>query len=76
MLAQDAVELGPHPFDGTAALLVENVGPELDREAVERVEGMRQQKQLGLGVNRRSLDAARIPCTTDFDPRARKVDMR
>src|SRR5690606_1603827 len=50
VIAQNAVQLGTETFDGSAAGVVEEVGAELHRKAVQRIEGVAQQKQLGFCV--------------------------
>ncbi len=57
VVAQHAVESGADPFDGAAARLVHEMRAELDGEASQPVEGVRQQQQLCFGVQRRALDA-------------------
>src|SRR5690606_5075964 len=75
MAAQYAVELGPQPFNGTTALMIDEVRPEFDRQAIERVKGVGQQEQLGFRVQLRALNASRIPGRADLDPRARGIDI-
>src|SRR6185503_5030703 len=48
---QDAVELGTQPLDAAPACVVEKVRAELHPDAVEALEGMRQQQQLALRVD-------------------------
>ena len=45
VVAQYAVQLRPQAFDRAPALGVEAVGSELDRDAVQRLEGVRQQQE-------------------------------
>src|SRR5271167_1539587 len=57
MAAQNTVELGPQPLDAAPALVIEKMGAEFDRDAIELVEGMRQQQQFALRVERAALHA-------------------
>ena len=61
MVAQHAVELCSEAFDRGSALVIEGVGPELDCDAVERLECVREQHELALGIQRRALDALTVP---------------
>ena len=61
MAAEDAVELGSEALDGAAALMVHEMGAELDGDTVEGFEGVPEQEQLGLGVEAAALDALGIP---------------
>src|SRR5258708_3978518 len=51
VVAQNAVLLGTQTFDTAAALLIEEMRAELDRNAIELLEGMRQQQQFALRVD-------------------------
>src|SRR5690606_38311598 len=61
MSAKNAVQLGAQAFDGPATLLVEEMCAELHRQAVQPIERMTQQQQLGLGIHMRALRTACIP---------------
>src|SRR5882672_1311060 len=61
MAAQDAVELGAEALDATPALMIEKMGAEFDRNAIEFFERMAKQQQFALGVERTALDAFGIP---------------
>ena len=50
--AQNAVLLGAEALDGAATLVVEEVRAEFDRDAVQRLEGVPEQQQLALRVER------------------------
>src|SRR5262249_77039 len=61
MVAQDAIEFRSQAFDRSSALMIEGVSPEFDGDAVERLECVREQHQLALGIQRRALDAPAVP---------------
>jgi hypothetical protein len=56
--AQDAVELRAQAFDGAPALRVEPVGAELDRDAVQRLEGVPSSSRLHCVLSARALREA------------------
>lgn len=66
MVAEDAVEFGAEAFDAAAALLVEEVGAEFYGDAIYGFEGVLQQEQFALGVQRRALDRLAVPGRADF----------
>ena len=73
--AQHAVLLGAEACDRRAALLVHPVRPELDGDAVQRLERVRQQQALGFGVQRGPLHALRVPRRPDLETPVRGVDV-
>src|SRR4029453_7707323 len=75
VIAQDAVLLRAQPLDRRARREIEEVGAELDRNALQRFAGMSQQQQLALGVDRRALCALRIPRMADFESPVRGLDV-
>src|SRR5262245_51708493 len=75
MASQNAVELRAEPFDRAAALMVEEVRPEFDGDAVEALECMPEQHQLALRVDRCALHALAIPGRTDLDAFVAGVDV-
>ncbi len=75
MRSEYAVELGADAFDGAAALVVHEMGAELDCDAAERVEGVPEQEQLGLGVEPGTLDVSRVPGRADLDATVGSVDI-
>lgn len=50
MVAKYAVKLRAKPFDGTAALMIEEVRAELDGHTAERIERVMQQHEFAFGV--------------------------
>src|SRR5262245_57092515 len=76
MVAQDAVELGAEALDGPAALHIEIVRAEFDRDAAQRLEGVVEQQQLALTIERGALQAAGIPCRADLEPAACRIGMK
>src|SRR5262245_41518911 len=75
VVSQDAVELCAKALNSPAALMVEGVRAEFDRDAVERLECMRQQEELALGVESRALDALAVPGRADLDPPIDRIDV-
>jgi hypothetical protein len=73
--AEDAVEFGAEAFDGAAALLIHEVGAELDGDAGEGVEGVGEEEELGLGVEGGALDAAGVPGGADLEAAVEGVDV-
>src|SRR3974390_2636751 len=59
--AQNAVLLGSEPLNTATALVIEEMGAELDRNAIELLESVRKQQQLALGIERAALYALGIP---------------
>ena len=49
------------------ALVIEEMGAEFDRDAIELFERMLQQQQFALGVERAALNALGIPGRADLD---------
>src|SRR5690606_15698174 len=68
VVAQDAVLLGAEPGDRLARGMVEPVGPELDRDAVECLEGVPRRQGLAFGVERGALDRGGVPRGADLEP--------
>src|SRR5258708_34476011 len=58
---QDAAELCAEPLDATPALVVEKMRADLDREAIELFERLRQQHQLALGIDGAAPNALAMP---------------
>ena len=75
MGAENAVEFGAKALDSTAALVVHEVSAELDGDAVEILEGVAEEEQLGLGIEAGTLDALRIPGRADLDAAVGGVDI-
>ena len=75
MRAQHAVELRAQAFDRAPALQIQAVGAEFDRDAVELLESMAEQQQLGFGVHGAALAARSQPGRADFDPPVDAVDL-
>lgn len=61
MRAQDAVQFGPESLDRFAALVIQEVRPELDRDAAKLFKGVPQEQKLGFSVQPRSLHTGRVP---------------
>src|SRR5215471_8015825 len=59
--AQNTVLLGAEPLDAATALVIEEMGAEFDRNAIQLLESIRQQQQFTLGIERAALDALGIP---------------
>jgi hypothetical protein len=59
VMSQDAILLRAEAGDRLARSEIEDARAELDGDAIERFEGVRQQEQLRLRVERRALDALR-----------------
>ena len=62
-------------FDAAAALLVEKMRAELYRNAIELLEGVAEQQQFALGIERAALHAFGVPGRADFDPPVGGVDI-
>ena len=75
MVAQNAVLLGAEPLDAAPALVIEEMRAEFDRDAVELLEGMGQQQQFALGVERAALHALGIPGRADLDAAVGRIDI-
>src|SRR5215471_7115166 len=52
MMAQHAILLGAEPQDRVAGSVIEPVGAKFHGDAAELLEGVRQQEQLALGIDR------------------------
>src|SRR3990167_1916503 len=72
---QHAVELGAQALDAAPALVVEEVGAELHRDAVQRLERVGQQQALALGVERAALHGGAVPGGADLDPAVGGIDV-
>src|SRR3954471_3257424 len=59
--AQDPVLLGAEALDGAAALMVEEMRAEFDRDAIQRLESMPEQQQLALRVEGPALRTLAVP---------------
>src|SRR5665647_1961338 len=68
MAAQDAVLLGAQPLDAAPALMIEEMGAEFDRDAVEFFERVAEQQQFALGIEPAALHAPGVPGRADLDP--------
>ncbi len=66
MAAQHTVPLCAQPFDRTLAADVERIGADLHALYAHRVEGMRQQQPLRLGIHAGALDPRRIEGAADL----------
>src|ERR1700747_2764815 len=75
VVAQNTVELGAETFDAAPGLLIEKMRAELDRDATELVESMREQQQFALGIERAALHALGIPGRSDLDAAVGGVDV-
>jgi len=75
VIAQDPVFLRPQPRNSRSRLTVHEVGPELDGDSLQRVERMREQEQLGFGVDCGALHAFCIPGVADFKPPMRRFNI-
>src|SRR3954468_10016158 len=73
--AQDAVLLGAQTLDGAAALVIEEVGAEFHRDAVQGFEGVGEQQQLALRVEWAALRALAIPGRTDLHAAVGGIDV-
>src|ERR1700691_3196340 len=71
VLPQYSVELRAQALDGFPAWPVEEVGAELHRDAGERGEGVAEQQQLALRIQRAALHALAVPGRADFQPMIR-----
>src|SRR4051794_2931420 len=65
--AQDTVLLRAQALDGAAALVIEEMRTEFDRDAIQRLEGVPEQQQLALRVERPALRTLAVPGRTDLD---------
>src|SRR6266700_3733260 len=74
MIAQHPVLLGAQSRNRFARGVIEPMGAELDRDAVQRLESVGEQQYLALGVDRGALDALRIPRVADLESAVRRVD--
>src|SRR5689334_19756386 len=75
MIAQNAFLLGAQPLDRLPALLVEEMGAELYRNTVDRLESMSKQQQFALRVERCALHTLGIPCRADLDAAVGRIDI-
>ena len=66
-MAQRAFEVGTDALDGATAALVAHVGRQRHPGDAPHVEGVDEQQQLGLGVDRRALSVGRQPGPADLD---------
>lgn len=67
MTPEHAIELGPKPLDRLAALMIEEAGTELNGDAVESLECMREHQQFTFGVQSRALYSLAVPRRPDFE---------
>jgi hypothetical protein len=51
------------------------MGAEFDRDAIEFIEGVGQQQQFALGIERAALHPLGIPGRADLDPPVRRIDI-
>jgi hypothetical protein len=65
MLPQHPVQFRTQSFDGSPALPIEEMGSEFNGYAIQLLEGMGQEQQLALSVQRAALHALSIPRGAD-----------
>ncbi len=75
VIAQDAVLFGAQSRDGVPRGMVEPAGAELHRAATQDLERMREQQQLGLGIQRGPLHPLRVPGPADLDAAVIGIDV-
>jgi len=75
VIAQHPIQLGAQPFNGAPAPVVKEMGAKLYRYAIQRFEGMGEQHQFALGVDRGPLHALSIPGAADFYTFVLRVDV-
>ena len=75
MAAQYAVELRAQSLYSTAALVIEKMSAEFDRDAVQGLKGMTEKEKLALGVELRPLHALPIPGSTDLETAMARLDI-
>src|SRR4051812_47718041 len=75
MTAQNAVLLRAEALDSAAALMIEEMRAEFHRNAVQRFEGVREQQELALRVERPALGALPIPGRADLDAAVAGIDI-
>ena len=76
MAAQNAVELGAQSFDAAAALMVEKMRSELDRDAAQRVKGMTKKQKLALRIELRPLHAFPVPGPANLQAAMIRLDVQ
>src|SRR5215468_2156957 len=72
VVAQNAVLLGAQPLDAAPALVIEEMRAEFYRNAIELLEGVAEQQQFALRIERGALHTLGIPCGADLDPAVRR----
>ena len=75
MTAENAIVFCAEPFDGHSALSVERGRAKFDGDAADSIECMREQKDLRLGVDSRSLRALAVPGRADLDAPIHGIDV-
>src|SRR3954469_10059240 len=65
--SQNTILLGAQALDAAAALVIEEMRAELDRNAVELLERVRQQQQFALRIERAALHTPGVPGGADLD---------
>ena len=76
VVAQDAVLLRAEPFDRRPGRGVARVGAQFDGDAVQRPEGVVEQQELRLRVDRRPLGGGRVPGAADLPAPVHLVDVQ
>jgi hypothetical protein len=75
VVPQYSIQLSAQAFNCLPAGVVEEVRTQFHADAVQGFKGMRQQKQLALGVERRSLHALAVPGAANLNPTVGLVDI-
>src|SRR6266705_1346027 len=75
VIAEHPVLLGAESRNRFARGMIEPMRAELDRDAFERLEGVGEQQELALGVDRGALCTLRIPRIADFQAAIRRIDV-
>src|SRR5690349_2079154 len=73
--AQNTVLLGAEALNAAPALVIEEVRAELYRNAIQLLEGVRQQQQFALCIERAALHAPGVPGRADLDATVGGVDI-
>ena len=73
--AEDAVELGAEALNSVTAGVIEEVRAELDSNAAQGVEGMREQQMFGLGVEGCTLHTRSVPGGADLYAAVGAIDL-
>src|SRR5438105_12691887 len=75
VITQHAVLLGAQPQNRLARRVIEPMGAEFDRDALQRFEGMGQEQELALGIDGATLHTLRVPGVANLEPAVRRIDV-